>query len=702
MKYFLALLVTAAVHASSAAPSALPDLPNGVTSFGAAFLDDAIYLFGGHLGKPHSYSRDKVHQPLLRLPFAEDAQWEELPTDEPALGPALLPYQSGIIRVGGMQPRNAEGDEEDMWSVPWVRRFDPATRTWSSLPDMPEGRSSHDAFIDGDTLYVAGGWNMRGPESSLWQDTVLKMDLSAPKPVWETIRQPFYRRAVAVAVAHGKLYVMGGLDKAAETSARVDVLDLKTGKWSLGPDLPDSPVKGFGLAAMTAGGELYTTGLNGGIHRLDTGSNQWVEVARLAKPRMFPRLLAAGDRTLIVLGGGDRKGHIPEIEVIDVTTSSGTAPTAPPSSSATWSPDWPADGPGIAWKTNLGTGLSSFAFHDGLVITAGNTDETDHIIALDLARGTERWRVSHPAAVAAHEHSIVPGGPAVTPVIAGDKVFALSRHGLLHALNAETGAVIWKTHLVEDHGAERPVYGYACQPLFHEGTLFVDAGGQGVSTIAFDADTGAVKWKAGHRGAGYSHLQVHDSDGQSSLVVFKADALVGIHLEDGTEQWAIPWETRDGCNSAIPVFINHSAILSSSSGGIARYTFGKLDTPAWQDRNTGLLFNSPVFFRDHLYGFNDSRRDAREFFCLDPDTGKPAWVSDECDKGSFIIEPDGRLLTLSNKGELTAARITTAGLEILSRTQALGGKCYPPVAVHNGFILCRNNTGETVCYNAAK
>jgi outer membrane protein assembly factor BamB len=694
----LATLLVLVSGLAAAEPPSLPNLPKGVTSFGAAFHDDAVYLFGGHLGRPHNYSWDMVQKPLLKLSFAEDAQWEELPTEEPALGPALIPYKGGLIRIGGMQPRNAAAEDEDMWSVPFVRMFDTKTQRWTKLPDLPDPRSSHDAFIDGDTIYVAGGWNMRGPESSLWHATVLKMDLSADEPAWETIRAPFYRRAIAVGIAHGNLYVMGGLDKAAETSGRVDVLNLATGKWSMGPELPDSPVKGFGLSAMSAGGELYTTGLNGGVHRLDTKTNQWVEVARLEKPRMFPRLIAADDETLIVIGGGDRKGHISEIEVISVKEEPSKDEAA--TSASTWSPDWPADGPKVAWKKGIGTGMTSFAFHEGLAIAVGNTEETDHIIAMDLASGEEKWQVSNPTPVSAHEHSIVPGGPASTPVVAGDRVFVLGRHGLLQAIEVNSGTVIWKTDLVEDHGAEKPVYGYACAPLVHDGTLYVDAGGEGVSTIAFEAATGKVQWKAGDRGAGYSHLQIHARDGHFGLVAFKADALIGMSLDDGSEEWAIPWETRDGCNTAVPVLMNTEAIISSSSGGIARYVVTQGDEPTWQDRDTGLLFNSAVVFQDKLYGFNDSRRDADEFFCINPATGESEWVSKECSKGSFVLEEDGRLLTFSREGELTAARITAEGLEVVSRTQALGGKCYPQVATHNGFILCRNNDGETVCFDA--
>ena len=36
-------------------------------------------------------------------------------------------------------------------------RFDPESNSWEDLPPLPEGRSSLDAAVVGDTLYVVGG-----------------------------------------------------------------------------------------------------------------------------------------------------------------------------------------------------------------------------------------------------------------------------------------------------------------------------------------------------------------------------------------------------------------------------------------------------------------------------------------------------------------------------------------------------------------
>lgn len=312
VRLFLVLLLFAGIARAEQESAALPslaDLPVGITSFGATFHGNAIYVYGGQLGPAHSYSRDEVSKPLYRLAYSGEARWEELPSDEPALGPALLGHSSGVIRIGGMQPRNAKGEESAMFSVPFVRRFDPETGEWSKLPDLPRGRSSHDAWIVGDRIYVAGGWEMRGPgQSSRWAGTVEVLDLSAEKPAWRSIPQPFFRRALAVAVLDGELYCLGGLDKAGETSLEVDVLDLGTEEWRKGPSLPDGPLKGFGIAAGVERGRLHVAGFSGVVHVL-AENGEWEEKGKLEHGRMFGRIVDPPEAPLVILGGAEKGGR---------------------------------------------------------------------------------------------------------------------------------------------------------------------------------------------------------------------------------------------------------------------------------------------------------------------------------------------------------------------------------------------------------
>src|SRR5690606_8931921 len=79
----------------------LPDLPQGITSLGAAISGDTLYLYGGNYGQAHEYSRDGQSGDLWKLNVKQPTQWERLPGGPKLQGLAMVEYQGMIYRVGG-------------------------------------------------------------------------------------------------------------------------------------------------------------------------------------------------------------------------------------------------------------------------------------------------------------------------------------------------------------------------------------------------------------------------------------------------------------------------------------------------------------------------------------------------------------------------------------------------------------------------
>src|SRR5205085_2078734 len=52
-----------------------------------------------------------------------------------------------------------------------------------------------------------------------------------------------------------------------------------------------------------------------------------------------------------------------------------------------WLDQWPASGPVIAWKAQVGLGFSSFVVAGGRVFTAGHADEKDTVFCFEAATG---------------------------------------------------------------------------------------------------------------------------------------------------------------------------------------------------------------------------------------------------------------------------------------------------------------------------
>lgn len=303
--------------------AALSPMPEAVTSFGAVCLDGSLYVLGGHKGERHEYSAPMVSGAFHRLKLSEGTNWEALPAAEPAQGVALAAHGHSVYRIGGMAARNLPGEKSDLHSKDLLARFDVRKGSWESMIPLPEPRSSHDAIVLGDTLYVGGGWTLAGGSSKgVWRDDLLKLDLRASSPAWEAVPQPFRRRALAMAGVGGRVYFLGGMDDGGGTSLEVDIFEVDTGKWSKGPDLPPGPMKGFGCSAIAQAGTIYSSGMKGDLYRLEPDGGAWTVIGRLANPRFFHRLVPAGTGHLVAAGGEDSEGKRNDLEVLEIAGAS--------------------------------------------------------------------------------------------------------------------------------------------------------------------------------------------------------------------------------------------------------------------------------------------------------------------------------------------------------------------------------------------
>jgi hypothetical protein len=320
---------------TAAKKAAFPPLPVAVSSLGAAASDGYVYVYGGHSGRAHDYSTDTVIGSFMRLDLANPSQgWEPLPAGPRLQGLALVAHGGKLIRVGGMQPRNQPDEESDTVSVATCAAFDPKTKTWESLPDLPKGRSSHDAAVIGDNLIVVGGWclNGRGGERE-WHDTALVLDLSKKHLAWESIPQPFQRRALNVAGLDGKVFVVCGMTPDNELELSVDVLDVATKRWSAAPRIPGQVRNGFTPAACSAGGRIYVNPADGKLYRLAATGDAWEDAGSVENPRVVHRMVPVRDDLLLVLGGSSRAGNVAATEAIEplanpaATSSRGPEPS---------------------------------------------------------------------------------------------------------------------------------------------------------------------------------------------------------------------------------------------------------------------------------------------------------------------------------------------------------------------------------------
>ncbi len=110
VRYYATLTVTPgatvekSADASPATPAPFATLPQAVDSFGGAVLGDWLYVYGGHTGKVHKYSRETASKHFRRLNLRDRTTWEELPGGPALQGVTLIAHGGHIYRIGGMAP----------------------------------------------------------------------------------------------------------------------------------------------------------------------------------------------------------------------------------------------------------------------------------------------------------------------------------------------------------------------------------------------------------------------------------------------------------------------------------------------------------------------------------------------------------------------------------------------------------------------
>ncbi len=315
--------VPAAGTISSREPSSATDnniqpasLPVGLTSFGGAEMGGRLFVYGGQMGSAHEYAAEFQNKNLYALDPSKSGSWEVLSTGPGLQGLALVAYRDQLYRLGGFEARNAQGEKHDLHSVSGFSMFDPVSGTWQSLPSMPEPRSSFDACVVGDFVYVVGGWALAGEQPPRWSESAIRFDLSQPNSTWTALpAPPFQRRALSVSFADNHIYVIGGMEPSGETTTQVNIFDVEQQQWRVGPELPaDGEMEGFGSASINVDGRLLVSTYSGRVYQLDADQLTWRSVHELVPARFFHRLLAVQGGIFAIGGANMETGHILETE----------------------------------------------------------------------------------------------------------------------------------------------------------------------------------------------------------------------------------------------------------------------------------------------------------------------------------------------------------------------------------------------------
>lgn len=193
--------------------AALPGVGVGLYAGGAVVLDKHIYVGGGAT--------------VFKRYAPETGIWETLPSIRQYRDHmAMVLFQGKIWVLGGRT-------QGELNAFKTVDIFDPIARTWTAGPDMQEIRSGFAVQVLGGRIYAVGGEVGRNDVGKVPSPTIGTAERFDPaKGAWEYVASPPNPiHGMANAVFNGRLYLLGGSDKAhdAVVSGKVFIYDPQSG-----------------------------------------------------------------------------------------------------------------------------------------------------------------------------------------------------------------------------------------------------------------------------------------------------------------------------------------------------------------------------------------------------------------------------------------------------------------------------------------
>lgn len=347
---------------------------------------------------------------------------------------------------------------------------------------------------------------------------------------------------------------------------------------------------------------------------------------------------------------------------------------------------FPAEGLQRAWTVPVGPGYCGPTVSDERVYLMDRgldpTSGEERVLCFDRHTGETIWTFPY---LCIYENVSYDAGPRASVTIADGIVYALGTMGHLHALDEETGEVIWKTHLVDEFEAEIPTWGVSAAPLIIGDRLLVQSGGTtGPSCLALDAKTGQEIWRGPADRMSYSAPTIVPDD-SGTVLVWTDSTLRSFSIADGTVTWEIesPKVKAFAARVQSPVFNREgdSFLLSDFNDGTRRFDRkGEGWTEVWHvrgknERNTeGLhsLKSSPLWINDHFYGM-DSYGTLRGLSAVD---STRIWETESIVpltrwSTAFMVreaEEGNRVWMLNEIGELIIADLTPEKFQEIDRT----------------------------------
>lgn len=349
--------------------------------------------------------------------------------------------------------------------------------------------------------------------------------------------------------------------------------------------------------------------------------------------------------------------------------------------------DWASAPPEQMWRKPVGPGWSSFAVDGGRFYTQEQRGEQEIVACYDLANGEPVW--THHDKARFYE-SNGGAGPRGTPTLHAGRVYALGATGILNALDAASGAVVWTRNAAADTEAKLPGWGFTSSPVVVDDLLLVSLSSR---VAAYRLSNGEKRWVVQTGGGSYSSPHAVTYGGTKQAVFLNGKGVTALNPRDGKVLWRHEWE---GGAILQPVVLSNGGLLIATGdmmGGVGTRRLALKQEgdqwkaeEIWTSRGMKPYFNDLVVHEGHAYGFDGSI-----LACIDLKDGARKWKGGRYGNGQMLLLRDQNLLlVLSEEGEVALVAASPSGYEEKARFRAMDGKTWNHPVVVGNVLLVRN------------
>jgi outer membrane protein assembly factor BamB len=397
---------------------------------------------------------------------------------------------------------------------------------------------------------------------------------------------------------------------------------------------------------------------------------------------------------------------------------------------------FPDNGPKVLWRHPIAGGYAGPAVAGGKVYVADyfvdppidfkkvnnpmagpKLNGKERLLCLDAKTGQELWKYESDVTYQVS----YPAGPRCTPTVHDGKVYSLGAMGNLYCVDAEKGSLVWTKDFKTEYKAKVPVWGVCSHPLVDGDKVICIIGGETVTAVALDRNTGKEIWTAlSAKHPGYSAPVIFEAGGKRQLVIFDGYNLSSLDPETGKLYWSFDDKPATQMSIMVPQksgdYLYAAGRGMTDNGLMLKLASDKPEAKeAWRSSpkiGVAPINMTPFLDGETMYGVDQTGN----LMAIKTATGERLWqtpapVTGKKAEGSgtaFIVKNGDRFFLFNEKGELVIAKLTPAEYtevgraKILEPTNNAFGRdvVWSHPAFANKCVFARNDK-EIVCVSLA-